>query len=338
MKNKIFLMMNQIAKRFGKDSIVKIYKKKIEDSDKVLSSGSLSLNIILGINGYPYGRIIEIYGPESSGKTTLGLHAIFEAQNIHVKSAFIDIEHALDVKYGEKIGIDFLNVLICQPNNGEEALEIVKIIIQSKIIKLIVIDSIAALITKNEMDSNIKDFQIGAQARLISRALRVLAPVISKNEVIIIFINQIRIKIGNFFGNPEVTSGGHALKFYASIRIEIRKLGYIKKMNEIIGNKVRIKITKNKINIPLREIEVDIIYGFGISKENELIDLALRSNIIKKNGIWFMLKQYNIGKGKDNVRQYILKNNQLFVNIKNKIYKEAFYKLEKSIYFKIKFM
>ena len=328
-KNEILsLTINRIERRFGKGSIMRLKSQSKFYSFGTFPSGSISLDVILGVGGYPVGRIIEIYGPESSGKTTLGLHAIAENQEIGGITAFIDVEHALDVNYAKRLGVVIEDLLISQPDNGEQALEIVNILSQSNNINLIVVDSVAALVPQSEISGDIQDIQVGIQARLMSKALRKLVTIIFRSKTSIIFINQIRIKIGIMFGSPETTTGGHALKFYSSIRIEVRRINNIKKNHEIIGNRTRVKISKNKLASPFREIELDILYGLGISREGELMDLGLKSNVLSKHGMWLSFNKRNIGNGRENCRQNMLNNNILTRKIQIEIFKEVFYKIE----------
>lgn len=325
----IFFTINKIERKFGKGSIIQFGSNFNLNNTNVIKTGSIFLNISLGIGGYPFGRIIEIYGPEASGKTTLGLHTIAELQKTKKYAAFIDVEHSLDVNYAKNIGIILGNLLLSQPNDGEQALEIINLLSKSNIIKLIILDSVAALVPKSEIIGTFNDIQIGIQARLMSRALRKLAIVISKNATTVIFINQIRIKVGLIFGNPEVTTGGKALKFYSSIRIDIKRLSNIKRGNNIIGNRVRVKIVKNKLSSPFKEIELDILYGLGISREGEILDLGIKSGIIKQNGAWLYLINIPIGQGREHFRQKIKKNSSIANYIKIKVFKTIYYKIEK---------
>ncbi len=310
--------MNQIEKQFGKGSVMKLGDYKSMNVEAI-STGALSLDIALGIGGIPKGRIVEIYGPESSGKTTLALHAVAEAQKAGGEAAFIDAEHALDPVYAKKIGVDVDNLIVSQPDTGEQALEIAEALIRSGAIDIIVVDSVAALVPKAEIDGDMGDSHIGLQARLMSQALRKLAGAINKTNAIIIFINQLREKVGIMFGNPETTAGGRALKYYASVRMDIRKIEMIKQDGEVIGNRTRVKVVKNKVAPPFREAEFDIVYGKGISKEGSLLDLAVSLNIIEKSGSWFSYQGERIGQGRENVKKYIAENPKMMAELDKKI-------------------
>lgn len=310
--------LDKIEKDFGKGSIMKMGDKAIADIPTI-SSGSIALDAALGVGGYPRGRVVEIYGPESSGKTTLAIHAIAEAQKLGGIAAIIDAEHAFDRTYAEKLGVDVETLLISQPDNGEQALEIAENLIRSGAIDIIVIDSVAALTPKAEIEGEMGDSKMGLQARLMSQALRKLTGTISKTNTCCVFINQLRDKIGVMFGNPETTTGGNALKFYASVRVDIRKLNQIKDGDESTGNRVRVKIVKNKLAPPFKKAEFDIVFGEGISKTGEVIDLGVELNIIKKSGSWFSYGETRLGQGRDAVRQLLLDNIELADEIEKKI-------------------
>lgn len=311
--------LGNIEKNFGKGTIMKLGDDAVERIESI-SSGSIGLNTALGIGGLPKGRVVEIYGPESSGKTTLALHAIAEAQKEGGIAAFIDAEHAFDRFYAEKLGVDIENLLVSQPDNGEQALEITDSLIRSAAIDIVVIDSVAALTPKSEIEGDMGDSKMGLQARLMSQALRKLTANISKTGTICIFINQLREKIGVMFGNPETTTGGNALKFYSSIRLDIRRISQIKDTDEVRGNRVRVKVVKNKVAPPFRKAEFDIMYGEGISKVGEIIDLGVEYNIIKKSGSWFSYGETKLGQGRDAVKRLLLDNPDLMEELENKIY------------------
>ncbi|MPQ47547.1 recombinase RecA [Marinifilum sp. N1E240] len=312
------LTMDKIDKTYGKGAIMKMGDEAVEDLPAI-SSGSISLNMALGIGGFPKGRIVEIYGPESSGKTTLAIHAIAEAQKAGGICAIIDAEHAFDRFYAEKLGVDTENLLISQPDNGEQALEIADQLIRSSAIDLVVIDSVAALTPKAEIEGEMGESKMGLQARLMSQALRKLTANINKTNTTCIFINQLREKIGVMFGNPETTTGGNALKFYASVRLDIRRIGQIKDGDEIKGNHTRVKVVKNKVAPPFRKAEFDIMYGEGISKTGEIIDLGVEYNIIKKSGSWFSYGETKLGQGREAVKNLINDNPELAEELENKI-------------------
>ena len=314
--------MSQIEKQFGKGSVMKLGECNQMNVESI-STGALSLDIALGIGGIPKGRIIEIYGPESSGKTTLALHAIAEAQKQGGEAAFIDAEHALDPVYAKKLGVDIDNLIVSQPDTGEQALEIAEALVRSGAIDLIVVDSVAALVPKAEIDGDMGDSHMGLQARLMSQGLRKLAGAINKSNSTIIFINQLREKIGVMFGNPETTTGGRALKFYASVRMDIRKIENIKVDGEVTGSRTRVKIVKNKVAPPFREAEFDIVYGKGISKEGSILDLAVNLNIIEKSGSWFSYNGEKIGQGRENVKKYLLENKNICEEVEAKVRKNT---------------
>src|SRR5437660_5555843 len=305
------LALSQIEKQFGKGSIMKLGEQSIEADLSVISTGSLGLDLALGVGGLPRGRVVEIYGPESSGKTTLALQVIAQAQRHGGICAFIDAEHALDVTYGRKLGVSTEELLISQPDCGEQALEIVETLVKSGAIDALVIDSVAALVPRAEIEGDMGDPQMGLQARLMSQALRKLTGVIAKSNTIVISINQIRMKIGIMFGNPETTTGGNALKFYASVRLDIRRIGAIKNGEEVTGNMTRVKVVKNKVAPPFREAEFEIMYGQGISREGEIIELGSSLGIIEKSGAWYAYKGSRIGQGKDNARAYLQSNREV---------------------------
>ena len=320
------LALSQIEKQFGKGSVMKLGEFKTMDVEAI-PTGALSLDVALGIGGIPKGRIIEIYGPESSGKTTLALHMIAECQKRGGEAAFIDAEHALDPVYAKHLGVDIDNLIVSQPDTGEQALEIAEALIRSSAIDLVVVDSVAALVPKAEIDGDMGDTHVGLQARLMSQALRKLAGVLNRSNASLVFINQLREKVGVLFGSPETTPGGRALKFYASVRLDIRKIEAIKQDSEIIGNKVKVKVVKNKVAPPFRETEFDIIYGKGISKSGNILDLAVNLNIVEKAGAWFSYKGERIGQGRENAKKYLENNPELMAELEEKVRKnfdEAF--------------
>jgi len=321
----------QIEKQFGKGSIMRLGDAEIAQDIQVVSTGSLGLDIALGVGGLARGRVIEIYGPESSGKTTLTLHAVAEMQKLGGTCAFIDAEHALDVQYASKLGVDVNNLLISQPDTGEQALEIADALVRSGSIDLIVIDSVAALVPKAEIEGEMGDSLPGLQARLMSQALRKLTGTIKRTNSMIIFINQIRMKIGVMFGSPETTTGGNALKFYASMRLDIRRIGSIKKGDENIGNETRVKVVKNKVSPPFREAIFDIMYGTGISREGEIIDMGVEADIVDKSGSWYSYKGEKIGQGKDNARDFLKANPALSKEIEGLIREKLSTKSSKSV-------
>jgi recombination protein RecA len=309
----------QIEKQFGKGSIMRLGEGEVIEDIEVVSTGSLGLDIALGVGGLPRGRVVEIYGPESSGKTTLTLQVVAEMQKLSGVAAFIDAEHALDIQYAQKLGVNLQELLISQPDTGEQALEIVDSLVRSGAVDLIIIDSVAALTPKAELEGEMGDSLPGLQARLMSQALRKLTATIKKSNCMVIFINQIRMKIGVMFGSPETTTGGNALKFYASVRLDIRRIGSIKKGEEIIGNETRVKVVKNKVAPPFKEAEFDILYGEGISREGEIIDLGVAAKIVDKSGSWYAYNGEKIGQGKDNSREFLRENPELAREIENKV-------------------
>lgn len=313
--------LSQIEKAFGKGSIMKLGQRPAVKIDAI-PSGSISLDMALGIGGYPKGRIIEIYGPESSGKTTLTLHAIAEAQKKGGVCAFIDAEHALDPAYAKKLGVNINDLVISQPDNGEQALEILDTLVRSGAFDLLVVDSVAALVPKAEIDGDMGDSHMGLQARLMSQALRKLTASIARSNCVVIFINQIRMKIGVMFGNPETTTGGNALKFYSSVRIEVRRIGSIKDKEEIVGNETRVKIVKNKVAPPFKVVEFDIMYNEGISRVGEIIELGVKNNIIDKSGTWFSYAGSKLGQGKENSKEYLKNNKDIALKIESELMKK----------------
>lgn len=317
-KKALEMAMSQIEKQFGKGSVMKLGEFKAMEIEAI-PTGALSLDIALGIGGVPRGRIIEIYGPESSGKTTLALHVIAEAQKMGGEAAFIDAEHALDPVYAKKLGVNIDELIVSQPDTGEQALEITESLVRSGALDVIVVDSVAALVPKAEIDGDMGDSHMGLQARLMSQALRKLAGAINKSKTVIIFINQLREKIGVMFGNPETTTGGRALKFYASVRMDIRKVENIKQDGEIRGNRVRVKIVKNKVAPPFREAEFDVVYGQGISKEGNILDMAVNLDIIEKAGSWFSYGGDRIGQGRENVKKYLKENPDVLAEVEQKV-------------------
>lgn len=311
-------VLADIEKQFGKGSIMRLGTDKVREID-TYSSGSLSLDIALGVGGYPKGRIVEIYGPESSGKTTFALHAIAEVQKAGGRAAFIDAEHALDPVYASKLGVDVGDLLLSQPDTGEQALEICEALVRSEAISLVVIDSVAALVPEAEIEGEMGDSHVGLQARLMSQALRKLSGTISKTNTIVIFINQLREKVGVFFGNPETTPGGRALKFYSTIRLDVRRAEQLKQGDNVVGNKVTIKVVKNKVAPPFKSASLDIIYGEGISKEAELIDLATEIAILEKSGAWYSYNGEKLSQGKENLRLILKENKKLYDELETKV-------------------
>ena len=320
--------MGQIEKQFGKGSVMKLGEFQAMNIEAI-PTGALGLDIALGIGGVPRGRIVEIYGPESSGKTTLALHIIAEAQKMNGEAAFIDAEHALDPVYAKHLGVDIDNLIVSQPDTGEQALEITEALIRSGALDVIVVDSVAALVPKAEIDGDMGDSHIGLQARLMSQALRKLAGAINKSKTVLIFINQLREKVGIMFGNPETTTGGRALKYYSSVRLDIRKIENIKQDGEVVGNRARVKVVKNKVAPPFREAEFDIVYGKGISKEGNILDIGVNLDIVEKSGSWFSYNGERIGQGRENVKKYMKEHPEMMAEIEEKIrakFSEAFEK------------
>lgn len=315
--------ISQIEKKFGKGSVMRLGDRTAVDVD-VIPSGSLTLDKALGIGGYPKGRIIEIYGPESSGKTTLTLHAIAQAQKQGDKAAFIDAEHAIDPVYAKNLGVDIDELILSQPDSGEQALEIAEMLVRSGVIDLIVIDSVAALVPQVELDGEMGDAAVGLQARLMSKALRKLSGVMNKTNCTVIFINQLREKIGVMYGNPETTTGGRALKFYSSVRVEIRRSEQIKQNGEIIGNKANIKVVKNKVAPPFKTTQVDIIYGKGISRDGEILDLAVEGDIVEKSGAWYAYNGEKIGQGRENAKNFLIEHPAIFEEVEEKVKAQLF--------------
>lgn len=321
--------ISQIEKKFGKGSVMRLGDRTAVDVD-VIPSGSLTLDKALGIGGYPKGRIIEIYGPESSGKTTLTLHAIAEAQKQGGKAAFIDAEHAIDPVYARNLGVDIDELILSQPDSGEQALEIAEMLVRSGVIDLIVIDSVAALVPQVELDGEMGDAAVGLQARLMSKALRKLSGVMNKTNCTVIFINQLREKIGVMYGNPETTTGGRALKFYSSVRVEIRRSEQIKQNGEIVGNKANIKVVKNKVAPPFKTTQVDIIYGKGISRDGEILDLAVEGDIVEKSGAWYAYNGEKIGQGRENAKNFLLEHPAIFAEVEEKVKAQLFGTVEET--------
>lgn len=315
--------ISQIEKKFGKGSVMRLGDRTAVDVD-VIPSGSLTLDKALGIGGYPKGRIIEIYGPESSGKTTLTLHAIAQVQKQGGKAAFIDAEHAIDPVYAKNLGVDIDELILSQPDSGEQALEIAEMLVRSGVIDLIVIDSVAALVPQVELDGEMGDAAVGLQARLMSKALRKLSGVMNKTNCTVIFINQLREKIGVMYGNPETTTGGRALKFYSSVRVEIRRSEQIKQNGEIIGNKANIKVVKNKVAPPFKTTQVDIIYGKGISRDGEILDLAVEGDIVEKSGAWYAYNGEKIGQGRENAKNFLIEHPAIFEEVEEKVKAQLF--------------
>ncbi|MEO6079055.1 MAG: recombinase RecA [Steroidobacteraceae bacterium] len=318
-KKALSAALGQIEKQFGKGSVMRLGDASAAYDVEAVSTGSLGLDIALGIGGLPRGRVVEIYGPESSGKTTLTLQVIAEVQRAGGTAAFVDAEHALDPTYAEKLGVNIDDLLVSQPDNGEQALEITDMLVRSSAVDVIVIDSVAALTPKSEIEGEMGDMQMGSHARLMSQALRKLTGNIKRSNTMVIFINQIRMKIGVMFGNPETTTGGNALKFYASVRLDIRRIGAIKNGEEVVGNQTRVKVVKNKVSPPFREAEFEIIYGAGISREGEIIDLGSNNGIVEKSGAWYSYNGERIGQGKENTRQFLRDHPEIARDIEAKV-------------------
>jgi len=318
----IEMAVGQIEKQFGKGSIMRLGAQEAVNVVPSISTGSVSLDFALGIGGVPRGRVIEIFGPESSGKTTLTLQIIAEAQKLGGMAAFVDAEHALDAKYARKLGVDLDNLLVSQPDNGEQALEIVEVLVRSGAVDVVVVDSVAALVPRAEIEGEMGEAQMGLQARLMSQALRKLTGVVSKSKTCLIFINQLREKIGVMFGNPETTTGGRALKFYSSVRIDIRRIGAIKDGDVVVGGRTRVKVVKNKVAPPFREAEFDVMYGEGISKEGDLLDLAVERKIVDKSGTWFAFNGERLGQGRENVKQFLKDNQEVAKAIEDRVRRE----------------
>ncbi|MEE9517547.1 MAG: recombinase RecA [Candidatus Adiutricales bacterium] len=315
----ISMAISQIEKEFGRGAIMKLGDMGLAEKVPVIPSGSLALDVALGIGGIPRGRVVEVFGPEASGKTTLTLHTIAEAQKQGGVAAFVDAEHALDVKYAQALGVQIEDLLISQPDTGEQALEITDILVRSGGLFVVVIDSVAALVPRAEIEGEMGDTHVGLQARLMSQAMRKLTSTISKSATTVMFINQIRMRIGIMFGNPETTSGGNALKFYATMRLDIRRIGAIKEGSDVIGNRTRVKVVKNKLAPPFREAEFDIMYGRGFSKEGDLIDMGVEAGVVEKSGSWYSYGQDRIGQGRENTRRFLMENPDIAVDIEMKV-------------------
>ncbi len=317
----IDLAMSQIEKQFGKGSIMRLGNKEAIVPISVIPTGAFSFDAALGVGGFPRGRVVEIFGPESSGKTTIALQVVAEAQKTGGMAAFVDAEHALDPGYAKKLGVDVDNLLVSQPDYGEQALEITEALVRSGAIDVLVVDSVAALVPKAELDGEMGDSHVGLQARLMSQALRKLTGTVSKSRTCLIFINQIREKIGVMFGNPETTTGGRALKFYSSVRIDIRRIAAIKEGDNVVGSRTKVKVVKNKVAAPFREAEFDIMYGEGISREGDLLDLAVLHNIVEKSGAWFSYKSERIGQGRENAKQFLKENKDITAKLETEVRK-----------------
>ena len=318
----IDIAVSQIEKQFGKGSIMRLGQRGAIAPMEAISTGSISIDYALGIGGLPRGRVVEIFGPESSGKTTLALQVIAEAQKTGGMAAFVDAEHALDAQYAQKLGVDLENLLVSQPDNGEQALEIVEVLVRSNSVDVVVVDSVAALVPKAEIEGEMGEAQMGLQARLMSQALRKVTGVVSKSKTTLIFINQLREKIGVMFGNPETTTGGRALKFYASVRIDIRRIASIKDGDQVIGGRTRVKVVKNKVAPPFREAEFDVMYGEGISREGDLLDLAVEKRIVEKSGAWFAFGGERLGQGRENAKQFLKENPSVRQAVEDRVRKE----------------
>ncbi len=323
-KKALAAALGQIEKQFGKGSVMRMGDGTTIGNVEAISTGSLGLDIALGIGGVPKGRVVEIYGPESSGKTTLTLHIVAEAQKTGGTCAFVDAEHALDPQYAEKLGVNMDELLVSQPDTGEQALEITDMLVRSGAVDVVVVDSVAALTPKAEIEGDMGDSHVGLQARLMSQALRKLTANIKRSNCIVIFINQIRMKIGVMFGSPETTTGGNALKFYSSVRMDIRRIGAIKRGDEVVGNETRVKVVKNKVAPPFKQVEFQILYGEGISREGEIIDLGVKHGFVEKSGAWYSYNGDRIGQGKDNVRKFLKENTEMAADIESRIRAEVF--------------
>ncbi len=316
------IAVGQIEKQFGKGSIMRLGQKSAANAIPSISTGSISIDYALGIGGVPRGRVVEIYGPEASGKTTLALQVIAQAQILGGNAAFVDAEHALDPNYSRALGVDLDNLLVSQPDHGEQALEIVEVLVRSGGVDVVVVDSVAALVPRTEIEGDMGDAQVGLQARLMSQALRKLTGVVAKSRTCLVFINQLREKIGVMFGNPETTTGGRALKFYSSVRMDIRRIGAIKDADRVVGGRTRVKVVKNKLAPPFREAEFDLMYGEGISREGDLLDLAVDRNIVEKSGTWFSYSGERLGQGRENVKRLLKSKPEIFASIESRVRKE----------------
>ena len=313
------IAIGQIEKQYGKGAIMRLGETGPAQGVEVIPSGTPSLDIALGIGGYPRGRVVEIYGPESSGKTTLALHAVAEAQKLGGIAAFIDAEHALDVTYAQRLGVDVDDLLVSQPDTGEQALEITELLVRSGAVDIVVVDSVAALVPRAEIEGEMGDSHVGLQARLMSQALRKLTATISKSRTLVVFINQIRMKIGVMFGNPETTTGGNALKFYSSVRLDVRRIGAIKDGDQVVGNRTRVTVVKNKVAPPFRKIEFDILYNEGVSRVGDVLDLAVQQDIVDKRGSWYVYGDTRIGQGRENVRTFLRENPDILAEIETRV-------------------